>query len=381
VTVADDAKPLAVVRLAMSDFRCYADFRLEVAPRPVVLTGPNGAGKTNILEALSFLAPGRGLRRARLADVARRQGPMAAGAMRPWGVAALVRHQGSAVELATGRDGDSERRLLRVDGKAARSQAALGDWISVLWLVPAMDRLFSDSAGGRRRFLDRLVLGFDPTHGSRASAFEHAARERSRLVREGSRDRRWFEAVETAMARHGTALAVARRQVVLALNEACQHGIGPFPAADLSLEGALENQLAATDAALTEAWLRDRLAAARCSEDGVVGPQRSDFVVRHRDKDLPAPLCSTGEQKALLLSILLAQARLQAERLGLPPILLLDEVTAHLDGIRRAALWDELEALGLQSWMTGTDPSLFADLGERGQYFGVAAGHVTPLRQ
>jgi len=350
-----------------------------VAPRPVVLTGPNGAGKTNILEALSFLAPGRGLRRSRLSDVARRPAP---GELSPaWAVNASLQHGRGGIDLATGRDGQSERRLVRIDGKMARSQSMLGEWISVLWLVPAMDRLFSDGAGGRRRFLDRLVLGLDPAHAGRSSAFEHALRERSRLIREDRRDPRWFDAVEQAMARYGAAVAVARKDVVQRLNQACRQGIGAFPAAELSLAGRLDDILSGSEAASAEDWLRTQLSAARRTDEAVAGPHRSDLQVLHRDKNLAATHCSTGEQKALLLSILLAQARLQAQIRGMPPILLLDEVTAHLDGARRAALWNELDALGLQSWMTGTDPALFDELGERGQFFGVAESHVTPLLQ
>jgi DNA replication and repair protein RecF len=376
VTSANIQHASAVVRLSVSEFRCYSSLRLEVAPRPVVLTGPNGAGKTNILEALSFLAPGRGLRRCRLSEVAR-QGSAQPG----WAVSATVKRDDGAVELGTGRDGGSERRLVRIDGKPARSQAALGEWLSVLWLVPAMDRLFTDSAGGRRRFLDRLVLGLDNGHAARAGAYDHAMRERSRLLREGRRDKSWFDALEAAMASHGVQMVLARHQAIERLNAACRLGIGPFPAAEMRLEGQIDEQLAGLGAAGAESWLRDRLAAMRGQDEVAAGPHRSDFLVRHRDKDLPAHLCSTGEQKALLLSILLAQARLQTELRGLPPILLLDEVAAHLDAVRRAALWDELEALGLQSWMTGTDESLFAELGGRGQFFGVAEGRITPVLQ
>lgn len=362
----------AIVRLTVSEFRCYPSLRLEVDPRPVVLTGPNGAGKTNILEALSFLAPGRGLRRCRLGDVAR------IGADQPaWAVAATLKRGAETIELGTGRDGTSERRLVRIEGRPAKSQTALGEWLGVLWLVPAMDRLFTDSAGGRRRFLDRLVLGLDPGHAKRSSTYEHALRERGRLLREGRRDPRWFDALEQTLAEQGEAIARARARTVEKLNEACGQGIGPFPAAQLGLAGPVDEALAERGEARD--WLREKLAASRLSEE-TPGPHRSDFLVRHRGKDLPAGQCSTGEQKAVLLSILLGQARIQTEQRGMPPLLLLDEVAAHLDQTRRAALWDELAALGLQSWMTGTDYSLFADLGERGQFFGVADGHVAPMQ-
>jgi DNA replication and repair protein RecF len=362
----------AVVRLTVTEFRCYPSLRLDVDPRPVVLTGPNGAGKTNILEALSFLAPGRGLRRCRLGDVAR------IGAAQPaWAVAASLKRGNETLELGTGRDGTSERRLVRIEGRPAKSQTALGEWLGVLWLVPAMDRLFTDSAGGRRRFLDRLVLGLDPAHARRSSTYDHALRERGRLLREGRRDPRWLDALEQTLAEQGEAIARARAHAVERLNEACGQGIGPFPAAWLGVTGAVDEALAQRGEA--KVWLREKLAAGRQLEE-VPGPHRSDFLVRHRGKDMPAGQCSTGEQKAVLLSILLGQARVQTKLRGQPPLLLLDEVAAHLDETRRNALWDELEALGLQSWMTGTDYSLFADLGDRGQFFGVADGIVAPMQ-
>jgi DNA replication and repair protein RecF len=376
VTELHGSSNLAVVRLLLSDFRSYPQLRMDVAPRPVVLLGPNGAGKTNILEALSFLSPGRGLRRARLADVAR-QGSSSA----PWAVSATIASQEGAIELGTGRDGDSERRLVRIDGSKARSQASLGEWVSILWLVPSMERLFTDSAGGRRRFLDRLVLGLEPAHASRAVAFEHSLRERNRLLKEGRRDRKWLEAVELALVDQGLAITNARHSALARLNEACGQGIGPFPAADLRLDGKIDETLAKSGMAQTRQWLIEALAASRGLDETLVGPHRSDFLVRHREKDLAALYCSTGEQKALLLSILLGQARLQAGQKGRAPILLLDEVAAHLDVTRRTALWDELDGLGLQSWMTGTDLSLFAELGERGQFFDVTQGSVAPLLQ
>ena len=378
------ATGLAVVRLTLNDFRCYPFLRLEVDPRPVVLTGQNGAGKTNLLEALSFLAPGRGLRRARLAEVARRD----AGEAAPWAVAArLARREGpdgavTTVDVGTGREAASERRLVRIDGETVRSQAALSEIASALWLTPAMDRLFSDGASGRRRFLDRLVLGIDPGHGTRATAYEHALRERARLLREGRFDPAWVALLESRMASAGTAMAVARRDAVDRLNRACGQGLGPFPAARLSVEGAVETSLGDLAADQAELSFRDALAAARRRDRDAgittVGPHRSDLVVRHASRDLPADQCSTGEQKAVLVAIVLGQARIQATLRGVPPILLLDEVTAHLDRERRAALFDELCALGVQSWMTGTDQALFAELGDRGQFFCVQDARLVP---
>jgi DNA replication and repair protein RecF len=377
VTESEGGDGLAVVRLTLSDFRCYSFLRLETDPRPVVLTGPNGAGKTNILEALSFLAPGRGLRRARLSEVTRRDG----GAEASWAVAARLHRANGPIEIGTGREPSVDRRVLRIDGQAARSQSALAAVMSVLWLTPAMDRLFSEGAAGRRRFFDRLVLGMDTDHATRAAAYEHAMRERVRLLKEDRFDPAWLAVLEETMARQGVAMATARREAAARLNDACREGIGPFPAAHLTMTGSVEESLDALSVEAAETALRDALAASRWrdGEHGgtAEGPHRSDLQVRHGGKDQPAEQCSTGEQKAVLVAIVLGQARIQAVRKGAPPILLLDEVTAHLDQIRRAALFDELFALRAQSWLTGTDQSLFAELGERGQFFRVHDGVVT----
>ncbi len=368
---------LAVGRLTLSDFRCYSFLRMDAGPQPVVLTGPNGAGKTNILEALSFLAPGRGLRRARLGEVVRRE----AGAEAPWGVAARIERGDETREVGTGREAGSERRVVRIDGQPARSQSALAEVLSVLWLTPAMDRLFTEGASGRRRFLDRLVLGFDAGHGARAAAYDHALRERARLLKEGRAEPAWLHVLEETMARQGVAMAAARKETVTRLNEACRQGIGPFPAAELAVAGSVEDSLATLSAQQAEARLQGLLAASRRhdAESGgaAEGPHRSDLKVRHAVKNLPAEQCSTGEQKAVLVAIVLGQARIQAALRGWAPILLLDEVTAHLDQTRRAALFDELCALPAQSWLTGTDQSLFAELGQRGQFFRVHDAIVT----
>jgi len=373
---------LAVSRLTLSDFRCYSFLRLETDGRPVVLTGANGAGKTNILEALSFLAPGRGLRRAKLSEIARHGAGSEPGAA-PWAVAAqLDRDDDGPRELGTGREAGSERRLVRIDGHPARSQSKLSDVLSVLWLTPAMDRLFLEGATGRRRFLDRLVLSFDPAHGSRASAYEHAMRERSRLLREGRFDPSWIALLEQDMARHGAAMAVVRAETVRRLNAACRAGIGPFPAAVLGLVGVIDEAFLETGPDGLEEWFKGQLAACRRRDaeagGATIGPHRSDLLVRHGTKDLPAEHCSTGEQKAVLVAIVLGQARERAAERGQAPILLLDEIAAHLDQTRRAALFDELCALGAQSWMTGTEESLFADLGARGQFFRVDDAVVAP---
>ncbi len=373
---------LAVRRLALTDFRCYGRLRLETDCRPVVLTGPNGAGKTNLLEALSFLAPGRGLRRATLAEVAR-QG---AGPAAPWAVAAALDGPAGRMEIGTGREAGSERRAVRIDGKPAKP-GALAALVSALWLTPAMDRLFIEGSGGRRRFLDRLTFGLEAGHAASAAAYDHAMRERTRLLkaaRDGGRrpDPAWLAALEDGMARHGVTMAAARRRTVAALDEACRGGIGPFPAARLALAGEVESWLDEAPPAEVEERVRGGLLRARARDEAAgaatQGPHRTDLAVRHAAKDLPAGQCSTGEQKAVLVSIVLAQARVQTARRGTAPLLLLDEVVAHLDESRRTALFDELAGLTAQSWMTGTDDVLFAGFGERAQFLRVADATVHP---
>lgn len=371
------ARP-AVTRLVLTDFRCYAGARLLADERPAVLTGPNGAGKTNLLEALSFLAPGRGMRRAKLAEIDRR----GAGA---WTIAATLATAKGVVQIGTGRDASSEsgeRRLLRVDGAAAKSQAALAEHLSLVWLTPQMDRLFQEGSAPRRRFLDRLVFGFDPAHAARVGAYEQAMRERSRLLRDGPADPSWLAALEQRMAEHGVAVAAARREVTARLDAACRAAQGPFPAARLRLTGEVEQWLETMPALAAEEELRGRLAASRRldAESGVTtaGPHRGDLAVQHAGTGMEAAQCSTGEQKALLIAVLLAEARLLREIRGSAPLMLLDEVTAHLDGKRRAALFEEIAALGVQAWLTGTEPGLFAELEGIAQFFGVADGMIVP---
>lgn len=369
---------VAVVRLMLEEFRSYRALRLEVDPRPVVLTGPNGAGKTNILEALSFLAPGRGLRRARLEDVARREAQPGV----PWSVAARLELAGGPLDVGTGREAGSERRTVRIAGEPAKSQAALAEVVSVMWLTPAMDRLFSEGASGRRRFLDRLVMGLEPSHGRRSSVYEHALRERARLLAEGDGDDAWLTSLEERMAKEGVMIAQARRGWAQKLDAACRERVGPFPAAAVAVEGTVEGWLAEAEADAVEARFAVALAEARARDGAAggatLGPHRSDLLLRHADRDLPAAQCSTGEQKAVLVRVLLAQARVQRAERGQAPMLLLDEVAAHLDETRRSALFDELVALPGQSWLTGTDAALFAPFGDRAQMLTVDAGTIHP---
>jgi len=349
---------LAVTRLQLTNFRSYASGEIAVSGAPVVLAGPNGAGKTNVLDAISLLSPGRGLRGAKLAEHIRK-GPVAREETL-WAVAATVARGEIEYEIGTGLTQASASRQVRLNGVAAQSSADLGDIVQLIWLTPAMDRLFIESAGGRRRFLDRLVLGFDAGHARSATRYETAMRERARLLKYGPRDPAWLDGLENEMAEAGMQIAQARAATVEKLSRAlAERGeAGVFPAAVLNLTDELH--LSSADA------LRNQLAAGRMrdAEAGrtLVGPHVTDLHVRHTPKRADARDCSTGEQKALLISIMLADAReLARAREGLAPILLLDEIAAHLDAMRRAALFEEIHSLAAQAWMTGTDLSLFAE--------------------
>ena len=367
---------VGVTRLVLTDFRNYHEARLTLGTAPVVLTGHNGAGKTNLLEAVSFLAPGRGLRNAKLAEMDRRSGADEAAWGRGWAVAAVVATFRGTLRIGTGHDpATAERRVVRIDGEPARGQAALAEQLGILWLTPPMDRLFVEGPAGRRRFLDRLVLGLDPTHASRVAAYEHALRERSRLLRDGPRDPAWLTALEEVMAEQGVAVAAGRREAVQRLDHACAQADGPFPCARLTLAGIVEDWLGTMPALSAEAQLAALLAGNRQSdaEAGatLLGPHRSDLHVSLAEKGIAAELASTGEQKALLISILLAHAKLQRAVRGEPPLLLLDEIAAHLDASRRAALFEALLRLDGQAWLTGTDEALFAPLRREAQFLSV----------
>jgi DNA replication and repair protein RecF len=348
-----------VRRLTLTNFRSYAS--AEVAPGEgfVLLFGDNGAGKTNLLEAVSMLAPGRGLRGAALSEMARKGGGGA------WAVAANVEEG----DLGTGTLASSpERRQVRVNGAAA-SVNSLGEWRSVLWLTPAMDRLFTGSAGDRRRFVDRLVLALEPGHAHHSSRYEAAMRARNKLLAEERWDEAWLTSLELAMAEHGTEIAGARARTVAAL-DARLGDVPPdeFARAAIGLDGWEAGDLAA---ALRGNRSRDAVAG-RATE----GPHRQDLAVQHRTKEMPATQSSTGEQKALLLGLVLAHAELVAERRSEPPILLLDEVAAHLDPKRRAALFARLEGRG-QVWMTATEAALFDGIGGATR-FHVQPGQISP---
>lgn len=374
------ARPaLHLRRLVVTDFRSYERTELALDGRPVVLAGANGAGKTNLLEAISLFTPGRGLRGAPYAELARKTGAggwaAACTADGPMGESRL----GTGIEPGAGAGGEVRARLVRIDGETQSGSGALAHYMRQVWLTPAMDRLFVESAGGRRRFLDRLVMGFDPSHGTRVNAYERAMRERNRLLADGRMDNAWLTGLEEQMAEHGVAMAAARVETVARLKGAIAvTSEGAFPKADLSLDGFLEQKVAEGAAVDAEDELIARLKQGRLRDQAagrtLEGPHRSDLLVRHAPKDMEAAACSTGEQKALLLGLVLANARLLARQIGAAPILLLDEVAAHLDAHRRAALFDEIVALGAQAFMTGTDKSLFESLGTRAQSFDVSEG-------
>lgn len=368
---------LAVTRLNLTDYRNIRHLRLESEARVVVLSGPNGAGKTNILEALSFLSPGRGLRRARLSDVTRR------GSTGMWAVAVRLRDSEGMVEIGTGlapTEQGAERRVVKVDGQVVRGTAALSQMVVVNWLTPQMDRLFIEGPGPRRRFLDRLVYGFDTEHAPRVSAYERAMRERSQLLRTGRDDAAWLTALEETMATYGVAVAAARREAIARLAGAMEASVSPFPRAQVGADGDLERWLDDMPAVDAEVRFREALEMARGRDaqtgGAMSGPHRTEFAVHHAEKDMPAAECSTGEQKALLVSIVLSDARLQEARLGRAPLLLFDEVAAHLDAARREALFELISARSAQTWITGTDASLFVGLGQAAQYFDVDDGRI-----
>jgi DNA replication and repair protein RecF len=351
----------ALSRLTLTNFRSYAAAEIVPGSGFVLLSGDNGAGKTNVLEAVSLLAPGRGLRSVALSEMARNDGPGG------WTVAAQLNEVGIGTgTLATA----PERRQLRINGAPA-SVNSLSEWLSVLWLTPAMDRLFAGSAGDRRRFLDRLVLALEPSHAHHAARYEAAMRARNKLLAEPeTADPAWLTALEAGMAEHGAALGDARIRAVAALDErleATPHD--DFARAAIRLEGWAGGDLIAD--------LRTNRGRDAAAGRATVGPHRHDLAVTHRAKQMPAARCSTGEQKALLLGLVLAHAELVADRRGAPPLLLLDEVAAHLDPRRRAALFARLHRRG-QVWMTATEPALFDGISAGATRLHVEGGTVIP---
>lgn len=354
--------------LTLSHFRSHKRAVIDSDARPVAIHGANGAGKTNILEAISLLSPGRGLRRSSAQDMTRR--PEALG----WKLTALLHSQGQVHEIETWSEAGSARQV-RIDGKAV-AQTALGRIARVLWLIPSMDRLWIEGAEGRRRFLDRITLSFLPDHAEQSLAYEKAMRERNRLLKDMVREPSWYLALEQQLAEAGTAINANRIAALEAISEAQMQAETSFPTATLTLVNDMPQTAADLRRALADNRMRD-LAAGRT----LIGPHRADLEGVYAAKEIPARDCSTGEQKALLVSLILANARALAADFGAPPILLLDEVAAHLDAARRAALYDEITALGSQAWMTGTGPELFDTLGARTQVLEVTeTGGVSSAR-
>ena len=373
-------------KLNLTNVRSYRAASLAVDAQLAVLVGPNGAGKTNLIEAISFFAPGRGLRRATLDEVAFSEGDGS------WAVAAEIEGALGLATLGTGiepqlADADSTLRKCRIDGEPVPSAAAFTDHVSVVWMTPAMDALFAGPASERRRFLDRLVLAVDGTHSSRVNALERSLRSRNRLLEQPNADAHWLDAIEHETAEVAVAVAAARAETVRRLAHALarnRDGASPFPWAGVALDGWVENALLELPATEVEdryrAVLRDNRARDAAAGRTTDGPHLTDLEVLYGPKGIAAALASTGEQKALLIGLVLAHAGLVAEMTQHAPLLLLDEVVAHLDPSRRAALYDALTTLDAQVWMTGADPAPFAAVASRAQTFEVSPGRVAPAQ-
>lgn len=371
---------LSLSSLSLHHFRNYASARLQTGSAPVVLTGHNGAGKTNILEALSLLVPGRGLRRARLGEIDYKNPCLSGEGNTSWVISAHVNGMQGAVKIGTGRDAsassDSDKRLVRIDEKPARSQAELARHLSIIWLTPQMEQLFQEGASAGRKFLDRLVYAFDSDHAGRINEYEYAMRERNRLLPMGAYDSAWVDSLERTMAETAAAIASARIDTVAHINHAILASSLSFPKAEIAVVGEVENRLLQGEsAAQAEAAFQEKLAANRVQDAAagraLIGAHRSEMRVFHRAKAMPAESCSMGEQKAILLSIMLAQGRACALWKGVVPMLLLDEVVNHLDPTRRLELFEEICQIGAQTWMTGTDADLFDYLRGKAQFFTV----------
>jgi DNA replication and repair protein RecF len=376
-----------IERLALTHFRNHRSVTIALDARPVVLVGPNGAGKTNILEAVSLLAPGQGLRRAPYVELAQ------AGGDGSWAVAARLHTDLGPVEIGTGMPtgaaSDRTARVVRIDGEDRSGSGALGEHVVMVWLTPAMDGLFTGPGSERRRFLDRLILSFDPSYRARTGHFERAMRQRNRLLEDGVYEEARFEGLERVMAEAGVAIAAARAEAIARLKTTIEARRtrtpnSPFPWADLTLQGTLENDLAHHAAVEVEDGYATALRAGRerdrAAGRALVGPHRSDLIVAHGPKSMAAHLSSTGEQKALLVGIVLAHAELVGQHQGaVAPILLLDEIAAHLDDRRRAALYEEIIRLGSQAWMTGTDQSAFAAIANDAQFVSISELGITPM--
>jgi DNA replication and repair protein RecF len=370
----------AIHRLVLADFRSYPALDLRLGASPIVLTGENGAGKTNLIEAISLLSPGRGLRRAEFAECARIGGPGT------FAVSVEVATRDGLIQLGTGTEAQPDGILLRryrLNREPISSIRSFADHVRVVWLTPAMDGLFAGPAGDRRRFLDRLVLALDAEHGSRVNALERALRNRNRLLEDGQQDR-WLDAAEREIAELGVAVAAARQQTIahLARVIAATKHLSLFPFAELTVKGEIEDLIAGRPALEVEEVYRRLLRQNRKRDTAagrtLIGPHASDLLVRHGAKQADAARSSTGEQKALLVGLVLAHARLVADLCGIAPFILLDEIAAHLDAARRAALYERLAGLEAQVFLTGADRAAFAGLEGRATILKVVPGQVLP---
>lgn len=376
---AQGIKRISISSLSLFNFRNYESARIEATAAPVVLTGANGAGKTNILEAVSLLAAGRGLRRAKLSEIENIK------AYGNWAIAANVNGRYGEVKIGTGRDSnnadDIDKRIVKIDGKVTRGQAELSRHISLIWLTPQMEQLFTEGASAGRKFLDRLVFSFDSEHAARVNEYDYHMRERNRLLQYGRADAGWLDTLEQKMAGCAAAIAAARLSTCEHVNHTIAASPLSFPKGTVKVSGLVEDLISSGSSAIeAENSLKKALEASRNQDAAagrtLAGTHRSELCVTHTKKNMPAESCSTGEQKALMLSIILAQARSGAIWHGIVPIILLDEVAGHLDATRRLELFEEICQIGAQTWMTGTDAHLFAGLNEKAQFFTVENGKI-----
>lgn len=378
-----------VKRLTLANFRNYDNLRINTNLSPIIITGENGSGKTNILEAISFLTPGRGLRSAKLSDI-KKISPNTSSLTdiannNSWAVSAIVTNNNEDFDIGTAVESSSketnedtrlfERRIVKINGQKTSSQADLGRYISAIWLTPQMDRLFKGGSQPRRSFLDRLVYAFDIEHAKRTSNFEHLYKEWFQLIKNGNTDNLWLQSLEENMASIGVAIAAARREQIARLNSFIEKEPDDiFPNVELSLEGKIEQLLDTKPAIDVEDYYVNMLKSQRRNvlySESVDGINRSDFKVIYKRKKMPAELCSTGEQKSLLISIILAQTKCQSLNKGFSPVLLLDEVVAHLDEIKREALLEKIRNLNIQAWITSTDAELFNSMRNHAQFLNI----------